>query len=979
MRRKVLSLLIATASLLSVTTGANDIEPGKEFYTVPRRSNPIVLDGDLSEWTGVPVLADPKFYVRTGLEGRPEGKGSGGVGADLVLFERCFVCIGDPNVPDSDWTGPDDHTSAVQLVYDADNVYLGFVVTDEYHENAANSAWNGDAVQIMIANSNRTAQVALYNYALGGTEENLGAIIIEHEAGAPGQPAPGVTEAVVTRNTNTLRTTYEIRLPKAAVGLTNLAIGAQFGLGMAINDGDQANPGQGGWGGLGAHAIVFGKTPSETALITLGTAGGGNDRLFFSAINPTIDFFAFRVNDLGAAILNPATVRLVIDGQTNIPTASPKVLDATDFTYTPSPPFSPGDHTYVISARDTLGTTVTDAGTFRIPIYALLSAADKLTNPTEPGFVWKIHQNGRFTNSSISRALHQLAGLLGQNLADPQALGASFFPGVPGPTTNHPITFELEDLLDLNQVGGTFAGEFGPDQQMPGIPGLGPTDQADGIAAEITTFLELPAGRITLVVNSDDGFRTTAGNINDLFRAQVAAEFNGGRPATDTAFTLRVAEAGVYAFRTVYEDGTGLANIEWKLQKEDGTNVLLNDVLNGGPIAYRRAVGLPTGINMVSPLPGTTGVAFDAPIFASILEGTPTVDLNSVRLSLDGAPLAVTPTRAGNLISVNYQPSFLSSTQHTAALSYTAGGLSRTQSWSFTIEPYAILSSAHKALSVNTDMDGFIWRVFQNETFTHTSLAQTELALAGQLIAPGQTQPLTNFAEPNNFGVAFQPGTTDGPLIRFEILTTINLNQTGGNSIGNFTPDGQMPGIPGTNGGSDGIDAEIVTFVSFPAGITLMGVNSDDGFRTQAGYINRPADGVILGQFDGGRAAADTIFKILVQEAGFYPLRTIWQDGTEEGNIEWFTVNSDGTKVLLNDTINGGLPAFRVGVAPNKPLGPLAIQRVGGQVRITWTEPGAVLEESTNLVTWTTLNGITSPYTATPGTAKPIAFYRLKK
>src|SRR6185369_3981015 len=77
------------------------------------------------------------------------------------------------------------------------------------------------------------------------------------------------------------KTTYELKLPAASLGLTApLTAGAQFGLGMAVNDGDGAlvdavqygqagQEGQKGWGGLGAHAIVFGKTPSETALITL--------------------------------------------------------------------------------------------------------------------------------------------------------------------------------------------------------------------------------------------------------------------------------------------------------------------------------------------------------------------------------------------------------------------------------------------------------------------------------------------------------------------------------------------------------------------------------------------------------------------------------------------------------------------------------------------------------------------------------------
>src|ERR1051325_7039037 len=71
MRRNPLALLLGAFSLVTITIRGNDIEPGKEFYTVIRTPNPIVLDGDLSEWTGVPVLADPKFYVRIGCEGVP--------------------------------------------------------------------------------------------------------------------------------------------------------------------------------------------------------------------------------------------------------------------------------------------------------------------------------------------------------------------------------------------------------------------------------------------------------------------------------------------------------------------------------------------------------------------------------------------------------------------------------------------------------------------------------------------------------------------------------------------------------------------------------------------------------------------------------------------------------------------------------------------------------------------------------------------
>src|SRR6266705_819134 len=87
---------------------ANDIEPGKEFYTVIRTPNPIILDGNLSEWSGIPVLADPKFSI-------PKGSGPTN-GGTYVLFEE---------YNGGTWTGTDDQTSAVKLAYDGDNVYLG--------------------------------------------------------------------------------------------------------------------------------------------------------------------------------------------------------------------------------------------------------------------------------------------------------------------------------------------------------------------------------------------------------------------------------------------------------------------------------------------------------------------------------------------------------------------------------------------------------------------------------------------------------------------------------------------------------------------------------------------------------------------------------------------------------------------------------------------------------------------------------------
>ncbi|HVY69833.1 MAG TPA: sugar-binding protein, partial [Verrucomicrobiae bacterium] len=439
----------------------NDIEPGKEKYTATLASHGVAVDGSLSEWAGVPVLADPKFSV-------PKGTGPTGTGK-YVLFEE---------YAGGTWTGPDDQTSAVQIVYDTENVYVGVVVTDDYHENSANSAWNGDSIQLMIASADRTQQVALYNYALGGVETNLGTTIVMHEAG------PGGTTAAVVRDTLNKKTIYEIQLPASSLGLTvPLLPGTQFGLGMAINDGDQATPGQRGWGGLGAHALVFGKSPGETALVTLGTTGSGSALFFLSAVNPGITTFSFRASDLGASIVNPASAKLLIDGQVVPLVVSPKVLDATDFTYVGTVPFAAGNHTYSIEVRDTSNQAVTDSGTFisaRIPV---LTAANKAVSvdTNAGGFQWNFYQNeaahltptnatGRLDEAELALAglLTDDTGTLLPNIANPDALGVSPTSGkVEGPV----VRFTIPTVINLNRAADGVGGspDFNPADQMPGL------------------------------------------------------------------------------------------------------------------------------------------------------------------------------------------------------------------------------------------------------------------------------------------------------------------------------------------------------------------------------------------------------------------------------------------------------------------------------------------------------------------------------
>src|SRR5213075_2748349 len=129
----------------------------------------------------------------------------------------------------------------------------------------------------------------------------------------------------------------------------------------------------------------------------------------------------------------------------------------------------------------------------------------------------------------------------------------------------------------------------------------------------------------------------------------------------------------------------------------------------------------------------------------------------------------------------------------------------------------------------------------------------------------------------------------------------------------------------GDNTDYDNSAAEVLTFVQFPTGATFytMAVNSDDGFRVSVGQNPKDAfQSLTLGVFEGGRGASDTTFKIYVPTAGIYPVRLIWEDGGGGANCEWFTIQPDKTKILINDpspTNTTGIKAFYSGPATTTP------------------------------------------------------------
>lgn len=335
-----------------------------------------------------------------------------------------------------------------------------------------------------------------------------------------------------------------------------------------------------------------------------------------------------------------------------------------------------------------LGTTIAQAQ-IALPVVSKVTA-DK----TKPGFLWRIFANSANkdnTNAKSELALTgQLKGSDGTalpNLADNTIQGAAIAAAKIPSSPTAPLEFAIESVINLDKVEGSASGNFTPDLQMPGIPA---TDgSSEGFAVEIITYLDLPAGVITLGVNSDDGFRTTAGNLSDAFQSVRLGEYDGGRGTSDTTYSFTVTEAGVYPFRTTYEQGGGGAAVEWFSVKADGTKVLLNDTANGGIKAYRAAVAAPTPIHIVSVSPDPAPRQMNkvsSSVSLVLADGdAEAIDDAAVSFKIDGNTVT-NKVRTGTTLTLTYTPAGIQfpSESHSAELVIKGkSGTTRTEKWAF--------------------------------------------------------------------------------------------------------------------------------------------------------------------------------------------------------------------------------------------------------------------------------------------------------
>lgn len=206
------------------------------------------------------------------------------------------------------------------------------------------------------------------------------------------------------------------------------------------------------------------------------------------------------------------------------------------------------------------------------------------------------------------------------------------------------------------------------------------------------------------------------------------------------------------------------------------------------------------------------------------------------------------------------------------------------------------------------------------------SSARAEAQLAGALLDPATGQPYADVADKSAFNA---DGTYDESGV-------IDYEQNGGATT-------FVPGIPGTTLSLDDFALEAVTYLDLAAGNYTMVVNSDDGFRLSVGRDARDwFHRITVGEFEGGRGAADSVFRFSITQAGLYSFRLLWYEAGGGANVAWYSADAadPANRTLINDTLNGGIRAFRAITEPR----PTYIRYVAPAPGATGVSPTAAIE-----------------------------------
>lgn len=166
------------------------------------------------------------------------------------------------------------------------------------------------------------------------------------------------------------------------------------------------------------------------------------------------------------------------------------------------------------------------------------------------------------------------------------------------------------------------------------------------------------------------------------------------------------------------------------------------------------------------------------------------------------------------------------------------------------------------------------------------------------------------------------PGTnTDGSYtvntVNFEKdANAIDVTDFDGNVVASFSPD-PFPGVPGEETSTDNFAVEVVTYLTLQAGSNTFGisagadrtdVNDDDGFYAFAAASPYDFFGTQVSAAEKNTSSAftsnqhlETQMILVAPSTGIYPIRILYWQTSHGANLQFYSIDGSGNRVLVND------------------------------------------------------------------------------
>ncbi len=301
------------------------------------------------------------------------------------------------------------------------------------------------------------------------------------------------------------------------------------------------------------------------------------------------------------------------------------------------------------------------------------------------------------------------------------------------------------------------------------------------------------------------------------------------------------------------------------------------------------AGSMPATVTDLTPPPGKKSTTIYPNITVSILNRDTSIDINSIKLFMDDS---VIPNSALSIEPQVHKPS------NPAA--YTRDFDGATVSYSLTtILPWG---STHTNKIVFADNTG----AWQTNTWTWTSafpyLFASNSLPVGSLNIRGFESRMVQ-SDNNNANL---PNSLDRARQQLAVPPQIPIDRSAVSVVQmlNWDKTGTPASVPGLCPGSYiNIAVDSYAYLELNAGLHRFHISSDDRCGIYSGPILGSANVMTLWENTG--STANTTFEFMVEAAGLYPIRCLWEETGGGAHLNLYSVNkNDESEVLINDPSN---------------------------------------------------------------------------